>query len=134
MIDLRTFERIDLPDSFAQPHALLLPSGETVSIRLLTVGDQIQIEKRKASDAYMFTWACSIVSDDDVIGRMAKLNKMNVRDIATIRSWHEQRFHGPDMSVKFQCPRCGEEEEVDVPFRLNFFFPDGQTLTDTFGT
>ena len=134
MIDLRKLERIDLPNEFVQPYTLSLPSGESVDLRLLTVGDQIEIEKRKVSDGYLFKWACSIVSDDDVLGRMNKLRGMGVRDIATIRAWHEKRFHGPDMVTQVQCPHCGEEEEVEVPFRLDFLFPDGEALTDTFGT
>jgi hypothetical protein len=135
MIDLRKLEKVMLPESFQQPYHLLLPSGKSVDLRLLTVGDQIEIEKFPDSgDAYLFKWARSIVSENPVMDRLYELKSCSSKDTAAIRAWHEQMYHGPDMVTTFQCPKCSCEEEVDVPFRLDFFFPDGKTLTDTFGT
>lgn len=134
MIDLRLLEKVELPDSFQQPFHCPLPSGKSVDLRLLTVADQIEIEKfPNKAESYLFKWARSMVSEMDVLARMHELKGYGVRDIATIRAFHEKMFHGPDMTTKFTCPKCGEEEEVEVPFRLDFFFPDGQALTDTFG-
>jgi len=134
MIDLRTLEVETLPDSFQQPYHLQLPSGKSVHLRLLTVGDQIEIEKfPNADEAYLYKWARSVVSDKPVMDRLYELKEFSGRDMATVRSWHEKMYHGPNMSTTFQCPKCSQEEEVDVPFRLDFIFPDGQALTDTFG-
>jgi hypothetical protein len=134
MVDLRKLEVITLPDNFQQPYHVMLPSGGSVDMRLLTVGDQIEIEKfPNAGESYLFKWARSIVSEKSVVEVMYDLTKFSGKDMATIRSWHEKMYHGPEMLTKFQCPKCGNEEEVEVPFRLNFIFPDGQTLTDTFG-
>jgi len=135
MINLTKLEKVELPKDFAQPYHLVLPSGGSVDLRLLTVGDQIEIEKfPNAAEAYLFKWARSIVSEKSVVEMMYDLKKFSAKDLATIRSWHEKMYHGPDMSTKFQCPKCGNEEDVEVPFRLDFIFPDGQALTDTFGT
>lgn len=134
MIDLKKLEKVELPDSFQQPYHIPLPSGSSVDLRLLTVGDQIEIEKfPNAAESYLFKWARSIVSEKSVVETMYDLKKFGTRDLATIRSWHEKMYHGPDMVTKFQCPKCSNEEEVEVPFRLDFIFPDGQALTDTFG-
>jgi hypothetical protein len=133
MIDLRTLEIEFLQDGFQQPHHLPLPSGKSVDLRLLNVGDQIEIEKFRGADSYMFKWARSMVSEKDVLARMEELKTMGVRDLATIRAWHEKMYHGPNMMAKFNCPRCQGEEDVEVPFRFDFLFPDGQALTDTFG-
>jgi len=134
MIDLKKLEKVELPENFQQPYHLPLPSGGSVDLRLLTVGDQIEIEKfPNTAESYLFKWARSIVSDKSVVEMMYDLKKFGAKDLATIRSWHEKMYHGPDMVTKFQCPKCGSEEEVEVPFRLDFIFPDGQALTDTFG-
>jgi hypothetical protein len=134
MIDLRKLEKVLLPDSFQQPDHVILPSGKSVDLRLLTVGDQMEIEKfPNSGEAYLFKWARSIVSEKPVMDRFYELKTYSGRDMAKIRAWHEQMYHGPDMVTKFQCPKCSCEEDVEVPFRLDFFFPDGKTLTDTFG-
>lgn len=134
-VDLGKLNVITLPDNFKQPYEITLPSGKAVNLRLLTVDDEIEIEKfeEKNEDGLLFRQARSIVDDRDILARLEELRSMDARDIARIEAFHEKFYHGPDLVSSFECPKCGREDEVDVPFRLDFFFPHGRTLTDNFG-
>jgi len=134
-VDLRVLEVINLPDDFKQPYEVKLPSGKIVHLRLLNIEDEIDILKfEKNSDlGYLYRYAKSIVSDKDILERLKELESMGSKDIAKIRAFHEDYYHGPDMNTKIKCPKCGEEEEVNIPFRLDFLFPIGETLRRTFG-
>jgi len=135
-IDLKQLEVIKLPDSFKEPYPVPLPSGKKVELRLLTVGDEIKIEKfqqKHPESVQSYRYARSIVSEEDVIKRLEEYKKMGTKDTATIRAFHEKFYHGPEMSSTFECPKCGREDDVDIPFRLDLLFPDGEVLTSTFG-
>jgi hypothetical protein len=134
-VDLKNLNRIELPDTYKQPYEVSLPSGKKINLRLLTLEDEIEIEKwgKKNEDSLLFRYARSIVDEDDVLKRMETLRSMGTKDIVTIEAFHDKFFHGPDMSADFVCPKCKEADKVSVPFRLDFFFPYGRTLGDTFG-
>ena len=134
-VNLGKLNVITLPDDFKQPYEVTLPSGKVVNLRLSTVADVIETEKfeEKNEDGFLFRQARSIVDDRDVLVRLEELRNMDARDVATIEAFHEKFYHGPDLAVSFKCPECEREDELDVPFRLDFFFPHGRTLTDTFG-
>lgn len=134
-VDLRKLEIIRLPENFKQPHEVKLPSGKIVHLRLLNLKDEIAIlEFEEKSDlGHLYRYAKSIVDDKDVLDRISELENMSSKDIARIRAFHENYYHGPDMNTKVTCPKCGKEEEVDIPFRLDFLFPVGEALKRTFG-
>lgn len=143
VINLSNLDVVYLSDSFKCPHPVSLfskdESGEiiTVNLRPITVGDEIETEKYNDDhdDAIIYRYARSIVDDRSTIEKMEWLFSLekSTRDMARIRAFHEKYYHGPDLTTKFQCPKCGGEEEVDIPFRLDFVYPDGETLTNTFG-
>ena len=130
VVDLGTLENTELPEDFKQPFQITLPkSGESVRLRLLTVGDEIEVERysRKHKDrSLLYRYARTVVDDMDVIARTYKLASMEAKDVMTIMAFQEKFFHGPDMSTTFVCPEtdCGEEDDLDIPFRLDFFFPN----------
>ena len=134
-VDLGKLNVITLPDNFKQPYKVTLPSGKVVNLRLLTVADEIAMEKfeEKNEDGLLFRQARSIVDDRDILARLEELRNMDARDIATIEAFHEKFYHGPDLVTSFKCPECKKEDELDVPFRFDFFFPYGRALTDNFG-
>ena len=74
----------------------------------------------------LYRYARTIVSEEDSISKVEKLKKMKSKDLLTIMSFQDKFFHGPEMKSTFACPieDCGEEDVVDIPFRLSFFFPD----------
>jgi len=134
-VDLRELEVIELPDNYKQPYEVKLPSGKVVHLRLLTVKDEIEAQnfERGNDSSFLYKLARSIVDDRNVLERMRDLENMSAKDITVIRAFHEKFYHGPEMKAKVKCPNCGEEDEISVPFRLDFIFPDGETLGATFG-
>lgn len=134
-VDLKKLDVVELPYDFKQPYEVKLPSGKVVKLRLLTTKDEIELEKfeENSDEGLLFRYARSIVDDQDVLKRIEDLRNVSAKDIATIEAFHEKFYHGPDMITHFTCPKCGKEDELTVPFRLDFFFPYGRALTDTFG-
>jgi len=135
-IDLTKLNQIELPDSYKQPYSVTLPDiGKKIPLRLLTVKDEIEIERfdKKHDNSHLYRYARSVVSEMDVLARLATIEKMSARDLAVIRTFHEKFYHGPDMNTSFVCPKCKEEDDIIVPFRLEFLYPYGEALTDAFG-
>lgn len=135
LVDLKNLGVIKLPDDYKEPYEVTLPSGKQIKLRLLTVADEIEIEKyqQKHGKSYLYRYARSIVSDDNIVEKLKALEESLTRDTAKIRTFHEKFYHGPDFTYTYKCPHCGEEDDVEVPFRLDFIFPTGETLTKTFG-
>jgi len=134
-VDLRKLHVTTLPDNYHQPTPVVLPvSNKTVNLRLLTVADEIEIEKyqQQVGDAYLYRWARSIDGVDPVAQTM-EMKSWPTRDTARVRLFHEEHFHGPDSTINLPCPKCGQEEEVLVPFRLDLFLPVGSALRSCFG-
>lgn len=132
-VDLRKLDVVTLPDGYSEPHALDI-DGETIHVRLTTVGDEVEVEKLKnKADAEMYQYARIIVDDDDVVTRMEKLKKGSAKKLARIRLFQSEFYHGPDMNTHVTCPKCGEEDDLAVPFRFDFIFPDGSLLRDSIG-
>jgi len=129
-VDLRNLETVDLPDSYEQPYEITLPiSKEKIQLRLLTVEDEIEVErfsKKNKKEANLYRYARTIVNSSDVMARMKKLSETKAKDFLTVMSFQDKFFHGPEMKTKFNCPEdgCGEEDILDIPFRSNFFIPE----------
>jgi hypothetical protein len=134
-VDLRTLNSIELPDNFKQPFEKILPSGKKVLLRLFNIKDEIcSIEyEEKLENGYAYRLARTIIAEGDILDRVTEVENMSSQDTASIRAFHEEFYHGPEMSTKVKCPKCGEMEDVDIPFDLNFLFPVGETLRRTFG-
>lgn len=134
-VDLKELKVINLPEDFKEPREVPLPGGEKIKLRLLTVEDEIEIEEyqKKHGSSHNYRYARSIVSEKDILEMLDKVEKMSAKDKATLRAFQEKFYHGPDLYHKYTCPKCKEEDEVEVPFRFDFLFPTGETLTKTFG-
>ena len=135
-IDLTSLQKIELPDDYTEPHAIKLPDkSREISLRLLTIQDEIEIEnyEKKNSDGHLYRYAKSIVSEVEILSKLSDIEKLSSKDLAKIRTFHEKYYHWPDMNTIFECPKCGEVNEIRVPFRFEFLYPHGKTLTDTFG-
>jgi len=129
-VDLRNLETVDLPDNYEQPYEITLPiSKEKIQLRLLTVEDEIEVErfsKKNKKEANLYRYARTIVSSPDVMSRMKRLSSMKAKDYLTVVSFQDKFFHGPEMKTKFTCTNdaCGEEDVLDIPFRSSFFVPE----------
>jgi len=82
----------------------------------------------------IYRCARSVVEEAGIVEKMEQLKRLPAADVATIRAFHENFYHGPDMNARFACPKCGKEDEIEVPFRFDFLFPRGSALTRAFGT
>ncbi len=134
-VDLRKLNVTTLPDSYHQPVPVVLPvSSKTVNLRLLTVADEIEVEKyqQQVGDAYLYRWARSIDGVDPV-AQTIEMKSWPTRDTARVRLFHEEMDHGPDSVTTLPCPKCKQEEEVPVPFRLDLLLPVGSALRSCFG-
>jgi hypothetical protein len=132
-VDLRELDVVYIPEGFTVPHLVHLPdSGVDVNLRLLTVGDEIS-DGSSGSMGLVYKCARTIVDDKNMTDRINFLGKLKAIDLATIRGFHEKYYHGPNMSTKFVCPKCGKDGVVNVPFRLDFIFPRGEALARLIG-
>jgi hypothetical protein len=135
-IDLRNLSIKGLDPDLSIPTDVQLPiSGETVHLRPLTVGDEVAVEKLRSSgtDIHLYRYARSFVGGADPVKQMEEMRTWPARDVARIRYYHDvEADHGPIMNVEQSCPECGGEEEVIIPFRFGFFYPEGETLRDCF--
>jgi hypothetical protein len=134
-VDLRELNVIELPENFKQPYSIPLPSGIDVQLRLLTIKDEIDANEfaQKSNEALIFRCARSVVEAGSIVDKMERLKSLPASDVATIRAFHEHFYHGPNMNTKFKCPKCGAEDDIEVPFRFEFIFPRGEALTRAFG-
>jgi len=134
-VDLTKLNSIQLPSDFKQPYLISLPqSDKEINLRLLTVGDELEIEKfEQKNQRPRYRFARSVVSGLNVLDRLEEMEKLGTKDYAKIRAFHEKFNHGPDLNTTFVCPKCGEVDDIEVPFRLDFLYPYGEALTDAFG-
>lgn len=135
-IDLGQLEKVELPDSYKEPYALTLLDGSVISLRQLTVDDNIkyfEYAERKQQDDLLFKLAMAVVSEDDLLKKWQILNEMNTRDLSLIKAFHEEYYHGPKMEANYTCPKCGGTGVTPVPFRLDLLLPDGQAVARSLG-
>lgn len=122
-IDLETLEVRELPKDFTQPVTRSLSTGP-VKLRLQTIQDEINALDfgSKTKGNYLYNYALCIVDDNiDVIGRLKILEEMSTQDLGVIKKFHEDFAHGPILKSPYTCPKCEDEGEVIVPFRLDRF-------------
>jgi len=135
-IDLSTLAVVELPAGFKEPCPITMSNGDIINMRLFRVKDEEKLfDVQKAGyKTWLYRFALSIIdekkSDWD---KVAYLEELNTRDLALIRAFHEQYYHGPKMEAMVECPKCGASEVAPVPFRLEFFFPYGKALRKYFG-
>jgi len=135
IVDFGELDIIMLPDDFKQPYEKVLPSDRKINLRLLNINDEIDAQKfeEKNDNGVLFRCARSMVDSDDILTRIEKLSSGPINDVAAIRSFQEEFYHGPNMNAKFICPKCGKEDHVLVPFRFDYIYPRGEGLTRYFG-
>jgi len=137
VVDLNKLDVTYLPEDFKNGQPLMILDSEgnevEVHVRLITVRDEIETEKYNANhdDALLYRHART-VSYDGKSPREIKtwLEDAPAKSLALIRKWHEEHVHGPIMSSTYECPECKQEEQIVVPFRLSFIYPEGEALED----
>jgi len=135
-VDLGQLEKVYLDEKYSEPHEVKLLNGDTIKLRQYRVKDQIQYMDyvgRKQQENIIYKLAQSIVDEKDLADRIAYLEELSTKDLALIRAFHDQYFHGVKMEYSYTCPKCGGAGTMPVPFRLDIIFPEGSTVARALG-
>jgi len=145
-VDLNTMATIELPKDFKFPYPITLSNGKIINLRPFNVGDTISISEYidGHDDHHLYKYARTITDEGKIEDKVQMLKDFSTKDLVLIYAFHEKFFHGLDMKAKVECPKCKVEaekegskidpEEIEIPFRLDFLFPTGSTITDAFGS
>ena len=116
-----------------------LPSGDVLEFKFLNSSEEKQIsdamEKIKKAtkspvDKSITTrlkhQIISINGEIDLSFINKYVDAMPVRDSRAFRKYLDE--HDPDVIMKqdFECPHCGNSQEVDIPITVSFFWPDAE--------
>lgn len=113
--------------------APLMKAGADVTFRLLTGKDESEIvrsmsdkkvareETNSTSQLKRVIVAVEDVSDRKTVERF--VDNLPVVDAKLLRSLLKKITPDVDMTQEFECPSCGHEEEVEIPFTVEFFWP-----------
>jgi hypothetical protein len=135
-VNLKELDTAYLPEDFEQPYEVTLPvSKQKIMLRLLNVSDDVATEQysKDHEDGVLYRYARTIVCEEDILQTMARVRKMAAKDYLRLVAFQDKFYHGPIMAHTFKCPKCGAEVQEEVPFRLDFLFPDGSTIEESFG-
>jgi len=131
-VDLSKLEKIELPDGYKEPCEIKLPkSGTDIKLRLLTVGDLLEIDaaEKMNQNTWLYRAALSIVADKKPLSdRLEYMGRLDSQDVEYIRGFQEAFEHGVKMRTGYTCPKCGGVGEMPVPFRFEFLLPYGEVL------
>lgn len=135
-VDLTKLEVEEISDDYEHPFEMEISNGETIKVRLATVGDE-QITRKflKANKDYNYTdvlLACTIEFDKKMPlkQKLAYMEEhMKGRDMGLVRAFHRHFKYGIDDEIDHTCSACGEVTPFTVPFSFDFFMP---TLQDDF--
>lgn len=118
-------------------HTFITETGKKISIKVMTRGDELEIEKNKKSIEKQFGKASSsevtsrlkkiIVSIDGVTDKnelFKMIDNLLTKDTKDIRKEFEKINPSIDMKMKVTCPSCGFVTEGDIPIGINFLWPD----------
>lgn len=120
-VDLTKLEKVMLNPDFKQPYEETLIEGK-IWLKLLTLADDIEILNfaSNGDSSYLYRYALSIVDDKhDAVTRMQALEMFSPKDLGKIKAFQEKYKHGIKYDYKFNCPKCGEENNIIVPFQLD---------------
>jgi DNA-directed RNA polymerase subunit M/transcription elongation factor TFIIS len=113
--------------------ANLLKTDATVIFRLLTGKDEIEIvksladkkivreERNSTSQLKRIIVSVNGQTDKRVIEQF--VDNLPVVDAKLLRNLSREVTPNVDMVQEFACPSCGHEEEVEIPFTVEFFWP-----------
>jgi len=115
---------IELEDDLVLPIPVKLSDGTEISVRLTTLADESALFDwiSDGKEGYLYEIALTIVSDKNVLEKIAFLKELPLKDIHLISKVQEDYYHGPDMNIRYFCPSCKYEGKVEVPFRTETLF------------
>lgn len=129
-IDLTEVDIDEISDEYTDPFEMELANGETVSLRLLTVKDEMIAKKfcdeNKGYEESLVKLVMSI-SFKRIMPLKEKLQyveeNMTGRDMGMVRAFHDYFSYGVNDKIDHECSSCGEVTTFDIPFSVEFFLP-----------
>lgn len=137
VVDLTSLPVKELSEEYKNPYPFKTSSGQELTLRLLTVGDEEIARKfctmnKDYEESYVLL--CQSVDFGVVMPLREKIKRIEDtftgKDMAFLRGFHSYFKYGVDHSVERECGSCGEVSRFDVPFQADFFLP---TIQDGFG-
>lgn len=118
-------------------HSFVTETGLNVTIRMLTRGDEMQIEKNNQ----VLDKKLGIGSGNEVTSRLKKIivsingvaeknqlskiiDNLIIKDSKFIRSEFEKINPSIDMTTETTCEQCGHVTKGGIPLGINFLWPD----------
>jgi hypothetical protein len=129
------FEEYGVTKTGSSTFKLQLPKTRSeVEVRLLTSKDENDIvessEKRKklnlpeeSSTSQMKAYVVSINGNSDKAFLKQAIENMPALDAKTLRLVYREISPNVDMKQQFVCSTCSFEQEMEVPFTVDFFWP-----------
>ena len=112
---------------------LLLKTDVHVTFRLLTGKDESEIirsmsdkkivREEKNSTSQLKRTIVSVEGNSEKSFIDKFVDNLPVIDAKLLRNAVRKLTPDVDMSQEFSCPSCGHEEEVEIPFTVEFFWP-----------
>lgn len=134
LTELETIAPEELPES--NEFTFKLPTGVTITYKLLTRGDELEVEKEVAAlkkfnksiegdttvRLYYMITSVNESTDKKVIRDFS--NSMIIRDLRAFREEIKKTSPDVNFEVTALCPSCENEVKVRMPMGVNFFWPD----------
>lgn len=123
-VDLTKLDITDPAENFTGAFTLPLKSGNTVTVRLNTVGDEIAAEAYMAkSEQYRYEYLMMVQSIDVGVPMLLETklkwigDNITAKEMAIIKQFHVKFAYGVKTRLSHKCS-CGEVAQFDLPFSV----------------
>lgn len=130
-VDLSNTSFSEISDDYVENFPLPLNDGTELTLRTITVGDELAAERytRNTKEDPTFVLLCSAINTID--GKVLPLKQKIAwveehvigKDMANIRAFHTHFKYGLEPHNHI-CSECGEGVKFDIPIDGSFFLPN----------
>lgn len=136
-IDLTKLKVDDIKENIKNPFTLELKNGNSVQVRMVTVGDEIKSEEYKrlnpdsphSIENLMMYASISVGISIPFESKIEWImNNITTKEMGIIKNYHRYFSFGVKKTVDCKCPSCGEVTTVALPFQAeDVLFPSVST-------
>jgi len=111
-----------IPEDIPDPKEITLPVLKAkVKLRFLRTRDEKYFAKNEDFLTNLYRLIVSINENKDPVFISKVVRKLHIRDVKTIKNEINNKQYGVDTTFRFECPSCGHNSIVNIPFDSNFF-------------
>jgi len=124
-MDLSELEIQDMPDRMKRSYDVELPSGKSVTFRIMTGKDEEKLAKVKNFDNKVsMALAVRIEALEGKPPTLKDIKDLGLRDRDFLRGYFDEVDGGVDTTMEITCSSCGHDFEDELnPAQSGFFFP-----------